>query len=72
MGFLERLATGEIILGDGAMGTMLQAAGLEKRHAPEEWNITRPEKVLAVHRGYIDAGSEMILTKLGYWRIQSV
>ena len=62
MGFLDRLATGEIILGDGAMGTMLQAAGLEKRHAPEEWNLTHPEKVLAVHRGYIDAGSEMILT----------
>jgi len=62
MGFLNRLATGEIILGDGAMGTMLQAAGLEKGHAPEEWNLTHPEKVLAVHRGYIDAGSEMILT----------
>jgi len=62
MGFLDRLASGEIILSDGAMGTMLQAAGLEKRHAPEEWNLTHPEKVLAVHRGYIDAGSEMILT----------
>lgn len=62
MRFLDRLAGGEIILGDGAMGTMLQAAGLEKGHAPEEWNLTQPEKVLAVHRGYIDAGSEMILT----------
>jgi 5-methyltetrahydrofolate--homocysteine methyltransferase len=62
MGFLDRLAAGEIILGDGAMGTILQAAGLEGRHAPEEWNLTHPEKVLAVHRGYITAGSEMILT----------
>ena len=62
MGFLDRLTTGETILGDGAMGTMLQAAGLEKRHAPEEWNLTHPEKVLAIHRGYIAAGSEMILT----------
>jgi len=62
MGFLEMLATGEIILADGAMGTMLQAAGLEKRHAPEEWNLTHPEKVLAIHRGYVAAGSEMILT----------
>jgi len=62
MGFLDRLATGVIILGDGAMGTMLQAAGLEKRHAPEEWNLAHPEKLLAVHRGYITAGSEMILT----------
>lgn len=62
MGFLHRLATGDTILADGAMGTMLQAAGLEKGHAPEEWNLTRPKKVLAIHRGYIDAGSELILT----------
>lgn len=62
MGFLDRLATSETILADGAMGTMLQAAGLEKGHAPEEWNLTHPNKVLAVHRGYIDAGSELILT----------
>lgn len=62
MAFLDRLATGETILADGAMGTMLQAAGLEKGRAPEELNVTHPEKVLAVHRGYLDAGSEMILT----------
>jgi len=62
MGFLDRLATGETILADGATGTMLQAMGLEKGHAPEEWNLTHPEQVLAMHRAYIDAGSEMILT----------
>jgi len=62
MGFLDRLATGETILADGAMGTMLQAAGLERGHAPEEMNLTQPDKVLAVHKGYVDAGSELILT----------
>jgi 5-methyltetrahydrofolate--homocysteine methyltransferase len=62
MGFRERLAAGETILADGAMGTMLQAAGLERGHAPEELNLTDPEKVLAVHRGYVNAGSEIILT----------
>lgn len=62
MGFLDRLATGETILADGAMGTMLQAAGLEKGHAPEEMNLTHADTVLAVHRGYVDAGSELILT----------
>jgi 5-methyltetrahydrofolate--homocysteine methyltransferase len=62
MGFLDKLATGETILADGAMGTMLQAAGLEKGHAPEEMNLTHPDTVLAVHRGYVDAGSELILT----------
>jgi methionine synthase I (cobalamin-dependent) len=62
MGFLERLAGGETILADGATGTMLQAMGLEKGHAPEEWNETHREQVLAMHRAYIDAGSELILT----------
>jgi 5-methyltetrahydrofolate--homocysteine methyltransferase len=62
MRFLDRLATGEVLLADGAMGTMLQAAGLEKGHAPEEMNLTYPEKVLAVHRGYVDAGSGLVLT----------
>jgi methionine synthase I (cobalamin-dependent) len=62
MGFRERLAAGEVILADGAMGTMLQAAGLEKGHAPEELNLTDADKVLAVHRGYVEAGSEIILT----------
>ncbi len=56
------MATGETILADGAMGTMLQAAGLERGHPPEEWNLMQPEKVLAVHRGYVAAGSELILT----------
>jgi 5-methyltetrahydrofolate--homocysteine methyltransferase len=62
MSFLQRLNSGETLLADGAMGTMLQAAGLEKGHAPEELNLTQPEKVLAVHRGYVEAGSEMVLT----------
>ena len=62
MRFLDRLGTGETILADGAMGTMLQASGLEKGHAPEEWNLAHPEKVMAVHQGYIAAGSELILT----------
>jgi 5-methyltetrahydrofolate--homocysteine methyltransferase len=62
MGFLESLNGGETLLADGAMGTMLQAAGLEKGHAPEKLNLTDPDKVLAVHRGYVEAGSEIILT----------
>lgn len=47
---------------DGAMGTMLIAAGLESGDAPEEWNVLYPERVRAVHRGYIQAGSRLILT----------
>ena len=50
------------ILADGAMGTMLFAAGLEHGGSPELWNVEHPEKVAAVHRGYLDAGSRLLLT----------
>lgn len=39
---------------------MLQAAGLPMGQLPEIWNITAPEKITAVHRKYIDAGSNVI------------
>ncbi len=52
----------EIVLGDGAMGTMLQSMGLTSGYCPELWNVEHPEKVQAVHRGYIEAGSMIITT----------
>ena len=42
------------------MGTMLQAAGLKMGELPELWNLTEPDKIAAVHRAYIDAGSRVI------------
>lgn len=50
------------VLGDGAMGTMLQAAGLESGGAPELWNVERPEVVRGIYQGYVDAGSQVITT----------
>ena len=50
-----------VILGDGAMGTMLHRAGLTIG-APEQWNVKRPEVVLEIHRGYVEAGSDFIST----------
>ncbi len=50
------------VLGDGAMGTMLQAAGLTTGGAPEEWNVMRPEVVTGIHQGYVAAGSQIITT----------
>ena len=50
------------ILADGAMGTMLFAAGLEFGDPPELWNLEHPEIVRRVHRGYIEAGSAILLT----------
>jgi len=50
------------LLGDGAMGTQLMFAGLEQGNCGEEWNLTHPEKVLAIQRRYAEAGSDCILT----------
>ena len=63
MNVLEQLlASHDYVLADGAMGTMLMAAGLQQGDPPEGWNILHPEKVRAVHRGYIEAGAQIILT----------
>ncbi len=51
-----------VILGDGAMGTMLQKIGLESGKCPELWNVTQPEKVQSIQRGYAKAGSMVIET----------
>jgi methionine synthase I (cobalamin-dependent) len=56
------LETGQPILLDGAMGTMLMDAGLVQGDPPEEWNVIHPDRVRAVHKGYIEAGSRVILT----------
>ncbi len=44
------------------MGTMLFASGLEHGGAPELWNVEHPERVAAVHREYLEAGSRLLLT----------
>lgn len=50
------------LLADGAMGTELMRAGLEPGGCGEVWNLTQPEKVLAIQRRYAEAGSDCILT----------
>ena len=47
---LSFLQAHPIILGDGAMGTMLQAAGLTTGGSPEEWNVNRPDVVKGIYR----------------------
>jgi methionine synthase I (cobalamin-dependent) len=60
--FLERLATRPVLVADGATGTSYQEMGSEIGVAPEEWVWDRPEKVLELHRAFISAGSDVILT----------
>ncbi|MGE5325970.1 MAG: homocysteine S-methyltransferase family protein [Deltaproteobacteria bacterium] len=50
------------ILGDGAMGTQLMIAGLEQGNCGEAWNLSHPERVLAIQRQYVEAGSECLIT----------
>jgi methionine synthase I (cobalamin-dependent) len=47
---------------DGAMGTMLQGAGLEAGESGERWNLERPEAVAEIHRGYAAAGAVLVTT----------
>ncbi len=58
---LDRLKT-EVLLLDGSMGVMLQNRGLPAGYAPDLWNIERPDVILDVHREYVKAGSDIILT----------
>lgn len=50
------------LLADGAMGTQLQAAGLEAGGCGEAWNLDAPDKVLAIQRAYVEAGSDCLTT----------
>ena len=50
------------LLADGAMGTQLQRAGLEPGGCGEAWNLDAPERVLAIQRAYVDAGSDCLIT----------
>ena len=52
----------ELIILDGGMGTMLQAAGLPVGQIPELWNCTQPETVAGIQRKYVEAGSRILYT----------
>jgi 5-methyltetrahydrofolate--homocysteine methyltransferase len=51
-----------IRIGDGAMGTELQRAGLAIGECGDRWNLEHPDRLGAIHRAYVDAGSEAIIT----------
>jgi 5-methyltetrahydrofolate--homocysteine methyltransferase len=59
---LSRLKSGRIIVADGAMGTMLLAAGLPAGMSPEAWLLENPDAVRGVHSAYVEAGSNLILS----------
>jgi 5-methyltetrahydrofolate--homocysteine methyltransferase len=58
----DLLATGRVLLADGATGTNYFAAGLESGEPPEFWTVEHPERVVALHQQFVDAGADIILT----------
>ena len=61
MNIREELAR-RVLIFDGGMGTMLQAAGLPAGYEPERWNLERPDAVQAVHAQYLAAGADIVTT----------
>jgi 5-methyltetrahydrofolate--homocysteine methyltransferase len=59
---LTRLRSGEVLVADGAMGTLLFERGLERGNPPEGLNLTRPEVLEEVARLYFDAGAQIVQT----------
>jgi 5-methyltetrahydrofolate--homocysteine methyltransferase len=58
----DLVGNGATVVADGAMGTMLMQNGLEFGDPPEVWNLEHPEIIRRVQRGYLDAGSQILLT----------
>ena len=58
----ELFAKRDWLLADGATGTNYFAMGLQSGDAPELWNVSHPERVASLHRSFIDAGADIILT----------
>lgn len=56
------LAEKGVLVADGAMGTTLFSLGLEGGGCPELLNVERPDLIETVHRRFIDAGTDIILT----------
>ncbi|MBU6148515.1 MAG: homocysteine S-methyltransferase family protein [Actinomycetales bacterium] len=59
---LELLRSSDVVVGDGAMGTMLQTSGLDDGGAPELWNVDHPDRVGAILEAYAAAGSQLLTT----------
>jgi 5-methyltetrahydrofolate--homocysteine methyltransferase len=59
---LDRLQRGEVIVGDGALGTMLMQRGLKSGEPPESFNTLRPQVLEEIASLYLEAGSEIVST----------
>jgi 5-methyltetrahydrofolate--homocysteine methyltransferase len=62
MNILEKIKKNKILLSDGALGTMLQEAGIDPGECPELWNITHRHEVLSIAKSYFQSGSDILTT----------
>ncbi|MHC1720491.1 MAG: homocysteine S-methyltransferase family protein [Clostridiaceae bacterium] len=59
---LKQRMQNEIVIFDGAMGTMLQDTGLKAGELPEVLNIRNKNKIIEIHKKYLDAGAMVVTT----------
>lgn len=59
---LEAVRDGRVRVGDGAMGTALQGAGLDDGGAPELWNVEHADVIERILTAYADAGAQLLTT----------
>jgi 5-methyltetrahydrofolate--homocysteine methyltransferase len=58
----RRIADVPVLLADGATGTNLFGMGLTSGNAPEIWLDKHPDRIQALHRAFVEAGADIILT----------
>ena len=61
MDIISKIKSG-ITYCDGGAGTLLQSWGLKAGENPESWNIINPDKIIEMHRLYLEAGADIITT----------
>ena len=60
--WVELLEAQGVLVADGAMGTQLFTVGLAAGDPPEAWNVDHPDRIRGIHRSYVEAGSDIILS----------
>ena len=77
-GILARMAAGEVLIGDGALGTLLLDRGLAPGACPESLNLERPDLLEDIAREYAAVGADIVGTntfgasplKLAHYKLQ--
>ena len=62
MNEIEKELGKRLLYFDGGMGTLLQDMGLSGGERPETWNLSHPDRILDVHRRYLEAGCDIVTT----------